>query len=250
MHIRKFFTALAISAAAMYASHAQAEDIAGFKLGMTVDEVKEVAEGMEGFNVKVKEEQFRYYDGVKTNMTDPFVSTVVVGRLEGNSNGLYRTDYELRFATPPQANTLVYLKRDVKYKGEDAPAKSTFREALVEKYGQPDIEKTALRIDNLNWGFGDGVKCFDPIAQSTHLGNGTLESLISIVKNKHAEVTACGQWIQYALNGDPVKRDSAVMADLGAIAKMQLATQEWLAGLEAGARGEVKENSKSNKPSL
>ena len=132
-------------------------DVVGITLGMTVEEARQklLDFGIEEPSIHETRMSYSYSDGINHNFkTDDFVYRIIGANKALYKDGKQHSDsITLYFSPPPEGGRLVGLQR-LLLNGIDPVTGSQFKQAVIEKYGEP----SAANSSTLNWKFGSGNK--------------------------------------------------------------------------------------------
>lgn len=223
-------------------------DIAGIKLGMTVDEVKAA---INTFDPQLQIEEvaavFDLNDGASLQPSPEFLDRIEA--LQGNQGAVLK----VFFSGPVGEVRVIGVAR----KGlilSNQPASAQFMQSLTARYGQPTAfnrnqkdqpvweasgKMSCLKARdyknepqvNIAPGFGESVLINVSAEQffSSRAGNNTGKGLFP------KEFTDCGSYLSYFFPGDPISSFSGELMDLGAIVHTERSRQQWVEQLTAEA---------------
>lgn len=223
-------------------------DIAGIKLGMTVDEVKAA---INSFDPQLQIEEvaavFDLNDGANLQPSPEFSDRIEA--LQGNQGAVLK----VFFSGPVGEVRVIGVAR----KGvilSNQPASAQFMQSLTARYGQPttfnrnqkdqpvweaDNKMSCIRARdhknepqvNIAPGFGESILVNVSAEQflSSRAGNHTGKGLLP------QEFTDCGSYLSYFFPGDPISSFSGELMDLGAIVQTERSRQQWVEQLTAEA---------------
>ncbi|EJI85318.1 hypothetical protein AEST_16570 [Alishewanella aestuarii B11] len=223
-------------------------DIAGIKLGMTVDEVKAA---INTFDPQLQIEEvaavFDLNDGANLQPSPEFLDRIEA--LQGNQGAVLK----VFFSGPVGEVRVIGVAR----KGlilSNQPASAQFMQSLTARYGQPTAfnrnqkdqpvweasgKMSCLKARdyknepqvNIAPGFGESVLVNVSAEQffSSRASNNTGKGLFP------KEFTDCGSYLSYFFPGDPISSFSGELMDLGAIVHTERSRQQWVEQLTAEA---------------
>ena len=246
----RIWTALAL--ALLRGSAAGARDMAGVELGMTMDEVEAVIRGWGDPPRQAKrlERKLKYSNGVQTFSTEPFVDRLMVLGQIGQST------YHYHFAPASIGGGLIHIQRQTAYGTAKGASASGFRDSLTDKYGPETQDASHGSVQSLVWADDPGKSnCLSVrkrMIEGTRVSVGDVSpsSLPGILARLGVAPETCGTWLYYEVSGDPVVADRAILLDVAAVVAADRAISEWLEGLEAQARDDLRRASEATKPEL
>lgn len=254
-----------LTAGTVAAADADKFDIVGLTLGMTPEDALKAlrAHGVNEESINESRLAYNYSDGLKHDYRTEDFTYMIVGHVDGFVDGKRRTDtFNLFFSPPPDGGRLVAVSRTIE-NNVDPVTRGQFRDALVGKYGEPDVKDSAT----VHWKFGGGTEnCFTSIPNHIGFGiPGKDSSILGMIfarsgnqymldRFSNRRVTSlddCASMLEYRIglvDDQPATRVSAQMIDVKGWAKAELAASEWVEGLRQDAVR--KREGAGNKPAL
>lgn len=239
-----------------HAVDADKYDIAGLRLGMTYEQVREalVDHGIPESDIQETRQSYHYSDGIKHDyQTEGFLYRINAGkRIHGNKS---QDSFILYFSPPPEGGRVVAVSRHVTNQ-VDPPTNGQYREAVHDKYGPPTTSHQNTGVSQ--WMFGDGtMNClgtqYEKLAVPVdRRGNSALLEKVFHTSGSRIrtdrfrngrvnELTECATMLQYDIHGyslgenRPATSVSAVMIDVQAWVRAELAAGEMVEGLRQEA---------------
>ncbi|MBM3617760.1 MAG: hypothetical protein FJX23_04365 [Alphaproteobacteria bacterium] len=241
-----FAAALLATASLSTAAFAASHDVAGLKLGMTVEQAEAVIKGWDGaYQAQIFDAQFDYTNGQQTLKTDKFVSEI---KANSTTDG-YKPNYTLSFSAPPEAGKLVAIGVQNGYELGKGPSAKVMYDALVEKYGKETLDLSLTGHRRLEW-FFDNADCPKDPKQGLRLVNNAPHQYAKHFEKATKSAEKCGAHLSYLFQSDPVTQSQAVLVDVTEFSRLDKATQAWLDGLEGKAKKEMEDNASKVKPVL
>lgn len=247
MKIIKTAFALALLSTASLSTSANAAsiDVAGLKLGMSIEQAEKVIKGWDSaYQTQIYDAQFDYSNGQQTLKTDKFVSEI-----KANSTEAYKPSYTLTFSAPPEAGKLVAVRVNTGYELGKGPSEKVMYDALMEKYGKETLDLSLTGHRRLEW-FFDNADCPKDPKQGLRLVNNSVHDFSKRFASTTTAPEKCGAHLSYLFQNDPVSQSQAVMVNITEFTRHDNATQNWLDGLEGKAKKEMEDNASKVKPVL
>ena len=264
------FLIAALTGQAVLAADNEKFDVAGFTLGMTPEQALQALReyGADDASISETQSSYSYSDGLNHDYrTEAFVSRISAAKTRRFENGREHTDsVNLYFSPPPEGGRLVGLERLVRNR-IDPVTNGEFRDAIIDKYGEPTAANASASM--VNWKFGGG----DKNCLSTGL-DGVGVQLPDVRKNKNIldvvyrrtggsyrldlfrvsavkNLEECANMLEFRLgsNGSrPADDVSTLMIDVQSWVRAELAAGEELEKLRQAAI--EKRQGKGKKPAL
>lgn len=243
---RPFVLAAALLAMTWHAARADTSfDIVGLRLGMTLAQARAA---LQAHDPKVKiEEQRRYFgysDGINNQLrSEDFVFWLSASRfvVEGNQQG--SENLTLYFSPKPGEQRVIGIGR-IQSGMPNPPTGRQYRDALVAKYGKPSSEDSSGLV---RWEFPAGKS--NCMTKSVHRLSSGKSILIPIYGNPTGNpdrfqkpgvksLSDCASYLQYTvgLPTRPATEVRALMLDVEAAARGELAANQWVSELREKAR--------------
>lgn len=206
-------------------------DIVGIRLGMTEAQVMSALKAFDPTLKIVKmDNYFNYSDGANLLKTKPAIGKIMATTPQGRELNIY-------FSSLPSAQRVIAVqRRDVNY--PNPPTRQQFVDALTKKHGLAP----AVANFHVIWDQPGKAQCMrtSPKENALHLSLETpilpnLQRNAKLNKNMPTDFSKCGAVAVYQPSGDPVNGFIGWVADIGAWAAAEQATEGWLDGLEAEA---------------
>lgn len=219
-------------------------DVLGAHLGMTQSEVEAVVTAYDSrAKIVRKTSRLRYFDGWESQSTDDFVKTLSVQfPVKGGA-------LEIELSTPPAGSRVISIIRKGGYSGPkvEFPPYEKFLQSLINKYGEPVLERRRAAGGELLWAKPKGGKvCLK-----------TSKSLVLKYSESNYDLSdpqECARLLYYDLDpdtpGGPVQRLSATAIDVAEIVRSKQATDTWLRKLSDEARANRSRSTPGNDPDL
>lgn len=208
-------------------------DIVGLRPGMTWSDAESALKAHnKDFKINVYEATYAYDDGANQFQTPKVLERVHATHTRILSPSTAEMeDIILVFSGTPGKEVVTALRRSSA--GTPNPTSlSSFRQALIGKYGEPDSERTT-GTPTLSWTSrtASTQDCFDmnsvgPISNA----------LMELVRSRNISDTSnCADGITYSLSGDPVTGFFASWVDRDLVVNNDAEIQAWVDGLQADA---------------
>jgi len=240
------FTLLVACAPVALATAASADrfEVLGVRLGMTQSEVEASAASYDPeVKTTIKLSRFSYFDGWKSKSTDDFTKTMIVAFPAKGG------ELEVDFSPPPDGGRVVRISRRGGYGGRktEFPPYENFLQSLIQKYGEPELERRRSAGGELLWA--------RPVDKKVCLNT---ESSWSLTVNETnydlSKPDECARLLYYNLEpgtpGGPVQRLTAVAIDVAEIVRTDLAASAWLKKLSDEARATRSPTTPGDAPDL
>lgn len=214
-------------------------DIVGLQLGMTPEQAVQAlkAHGVSEPSIQRSRMSYGYSDGIKHDFkSDDFLVRMTAGK-QDQVNGKRRSDsFTLQFSPPPAGGRLVGVRRHVA-NAVDPITNGQFRQALLDKYGEPSGRVSSL----YNWKFGGGtMNCLSGSVQvpspGTRNGHSILDAVymksgssyrIGVFNNSRVKnLEQCANMLEYQVSGGddrPATGVGAQMIDVKSWVEAELA---------------------------
>ncbi|MBK0399952.1 hypothetical protein H0I76_12190 [Limibaculum sp. M0105] len=234
-------------------------DIAGLRLGMSIDEIgAALAEHDPELVIHPPSQMALKYRVVNhTRSTEAFPRMVFAARPDMSES------FYVYFTAPPDGGKAVLIY--CLHKNFNPPIqRETYRQALIGKYGEPDATRSdatggmAARAVDFQWLIGEGkVQCL-PLSHGGHavegpfasVGQGTVESSLlprimdvaagTMKVGGAASPADCAAVLSYGLQQDPVFAATGVLVDVAAAAKDEMDMSAWIEELVRQGEEEVR----------
>ena len=229
-----------------YADDNDKYDVAGLRLGMTYEQVKQalVDHGIAESAIQERRQSYHYGDGIKNDYrTDDFLYRITAGKkIHGNES---EESFVIYFSPPPEGGSVVAVSRHVNNR-VDPPTNKQYRDAVHEKYGPPTTPNKDGSINH--WRFGEGeMNCLgsgggveipvnsrgnNTILQQVFHTTGSSILTDSFRNGRVKNLQECASMLQYNINGyslgenRPATSVRAVMIDVQSWVRAELAAGE------------------------
>lgn len=219
-------------------------DVVGLKLGMTRDEAIKAltAYGIEPARIQEQLQTYGYSDGVNNASTEPFLMRITTSR-ETRVNGVRNSDsFTIRFSPPPAGGRVVAIQR-LAQNNANPPTNAEYRQALLEKYGEP----TEAVLGNRKWMFGKGTQDCLPkglppdrgsILKMVFMPSGSQVQLDHFLNSRVKSLDDCANFLKYDIGGadtELARQVRATMVDVQSWVQAELAANAWVEGLRQEA---------------
>lgn len=228
-----------LAAPAAIAIDLDSADVAGLRIGMTVDEAEAaLKKHASDFTIERFEIGYQYSDGAVQLETPLILSRLSAKRLLYPDVPGTSDNFLLVFFGLPGEEVVTALSRSVA--GLRNPVtRADFLRSLTGKYGQPTVAFAGNQYATWLVDPGKEQVCFSMLDGVTEISSPLMEV------TQLLDVSNCASMVRYSVSADPVTNFYAEVVDAELIVSSYDEVQEWINGLEDAAVKEREANAES-----